>query len=85
MSGMDQDSELADKRTCCGCVGEEFLAGMIAQRAIGVCCYCGGSAPCVTIEELADEVEAAFNAHYSRTASRHPRQVSGAQRVHRLL
>ena len=33
-----------------------------------MCSYCGSSAPSVTIEELADEVETAFNAHYSRTA-----------------
>lgn len=68
MSGMDQDWEQEDRRICCGCVSEAFLSGLIAQRDIAMCSYCGSSAPSVAIEELADEVETAFNAHYSRTA-----------------
>ncbi|WP_179178671.1 RES domain-containing protein [Pseudomonas sivasensis] len=57
------------KRVCVGCIGESFLQGKIAVEVAGKCSYCDEtSSPCIEVEELATQVESAFEAHYERTA-----------------
>lgn len=58
----------ADRMVCAECIGEAFLSARIT-RTCGehLCDFCGKVAPALTIDELADEVEAAFDTHYVRT------------------
>jgi hypothetical protein len=66
MSEIDDD----EKRICCICVGETYLAQQIGNDGQpGTCSYCGDTLACITIEELADRVETAFNDHFVRTAT----------------
>jgi hypothetical protein len=59
-----------DRRICSGCVGEAFLAAEIKRRGRnGVCSYCDTEAASFTIEEMATEIEIAFDEHYYLTAS----------------
>lgn len=58
------------KRICAECVGEAFLSQQIEKDGdAGECSYCGETLACISIEELADHVEAAFGDHYVRTAN----------------
>ena len=58
------------KRICCECVREAYLAQRIEKDAqAGECSYCGETLACITVEELADHVETAFADHYVRTAN----------------
>ncbi|KVW04399.1 hypothetical protein WK91_35850 [Burkholderia cepacia] len=62
------NEELTEKRICHECVREEYLAIEIENAAVfGECTYCSGNAPSITIEELADRVDTAFEEHYVRT------------------
>lgn len=58
----------AERMVCAGCIGEAFLSGGVTSRCgETTCSFCGEVAPALTIDELADEVEAAFSVHYYRT------------------
>lgn len=65
-------SDARDEETrwiCCECVGEAYLQGEIATAATPhVCTFCGNEAPVITVDDLADRVEGAFEAHYYRTS-----------------
>ncbi len=68
MRDLDDD----EKRICYACVGEAYLAQQIGKDGeAGSCSYCGDTLECITIEALADRIEAAFDDHYVRTAN-HP-------------
>ena len=59
-----------DPWVCSDCVGEAYLSREIASSgAKHTCSYCGRAGPAITIEELADWIEGAFESHYSRTSS----------------
>jgi hypothetical protein len=65
----DDIDELKAKRICFQCIGEEYLSAEIEHDgAIALCSYCGNTAKAITVEELADRVESAFEDHYTRTA-----------------
>lgn len=65
--GMSEDED-DQKRICYGCVGEAYLAKQIEKDGQpGVCAYCGDTLACITVEELADRIETAFDHHYVRT------------------
>ena len=69
MTELDDDDAETEKRICHACIGEKYLAAEVkAKGAIGLCAYCGETDPSLTINELADEVETGFAAHYTRTA-----------------
>ncbi len=70
MPESDDDDRPAGKRICHTCVKEAFISNVIksAGKTSG-CDYCGVTAPSVTIEELADRIEQAFDEHYTRTPS----------------
>jgi hypothetical protein len=58
----------AANRICSGCVGEMFLKTLIVAEGIeAICSYCEDEAKTISIEELADLVERAFEDHYERT------------------
>ena len=60
--------QIATKRVCSDCVGERFLKALIeAEGQEAVCSYCEDEAKTISIEELADRVERAFEDHYERT------------------
>ena len=62
--------ELAKVRVCSSCVGERFLSAEIRSRGDeGICFYCKDEARTFSIDELADEISAAFRDHYYLTNS----------------
>ena len=71
MTARNDDAHDADeKRICFRCVHEEYLSGYIKKSgASKQCDYCSKKARSISIEELADEVEAAFGRHFYRTAT----------------
>lgn len=57
-------------RVCLGCVGEAHLKNLIRTTgAAGFCSYCDEEGATLSIEEVADLVERAFEEHYERTAT----------------
>jgi len=66
--------ELMSKRICSDCVREEFLSGLIAKDGfVAECDYCGDdTAATWSVKDLADAVEAAFNAHMLHTPENPP-------------
>jgi hypothetical protein len=66
----DDVENVEDLRICFNCVGEEFLKNQIKQEGENrECRYCGHEAESLTLGNISDRVEAAFDAHFSRTAS----------------
>lgn len=59
-----------DCKICHNCVREAYLSDAIeADGEVAVCHYCGDDEEkCITIEELANHVEGAFDRHYYRTS-----------------
>ncbi len=65
----DEIDELKSKRICCHCIGEEYLSAEIEREGtVEQCSYCGNTNKAVSVEELADRIESAFEDHYVRTA-----------------
>lgn len=63
-----EDDDDAERMVCAECIGEAFLsAGVTSRCGEATCSFCDEVAPALTIDELADEVEAAFSVHYYRT------------------
>ncbi|WP_200944729.1 MULTISPECIES: RES family NAD+ phosphorylase [unclassified Aureimonas] len=62
---VDDDGE---RMVCAECIGEAFLSAGVTRRCgEAICSFCGEMASAMTVEELADAVEAAFSVHYYRT------------------
>jgi len=62
------DDDVASKRICHECVGEAYLSAEIEQLGDdGACDYCGDTALSLTIVDLAERIETAFDDHYVRT------------------
>lgn len=54
---------------CADCIGETYLSDKVRRECQEhECHYCGDTVEAISLEELADEIEAAFNTHYTRTA-----------------
>ncbi|OGR26160.1 MAG: hypothetical protein A2277_08200 [Desulfobacterales bacterium RIFOXYA12_FULL_46_15] len=68
---LDHDvEELKRKKICCKCVDDDFLKqDIIKQGKKRKCSYCRRIAKCVSVEDLADRVEKAFEQHYHRTSN----------------
>lgn len=65
----DDIDELMAKHICCHCIGEGYLSAEVERDGIVArCSYCGETSKAITVEELADRVEFAFEDHYTRTA-----------------
>lgn len=62
--------EIAMRRVCSNCIGETFLRGEINQHGeAGECFYCDIDGKTITVGELADRVEMAFDQHFHRTST----------------
>lgn len=59
-----------DKRyVCAECVSDTYLANDIVKCGVErECFYCEQKEPAITVEELADQIEGAFERHYYRTS-----------------
>lgn len=69
MSDTDNDDNGIAKRICHECVGESYLSAQIEQSGEeGTCDYCGATAPSLSIDDLAEHIETAFEDHYVRTS-----------------
>lgn len=69
MTELDDDNAATDRHICHTCIGEKYLASAVkAKGVICLCAYCGRTDAALTLDELADEIETAFAAHYMRTA-----------------
>lgn len=56
-------------RICFECVGEAFLKDLIQREGTpDACSYCRENGPTISIAELADHIERAFEYHYERTS-----------------
>lgn len=65
----DDIDELTAKHICFRCVGEAYLSDEIELKGVGAqCSYCGEIGKSITLEDLADRVETAFEDHYTRTS-----------------
>src|SRR5471030_1429614 len=68
MRETESDNDPEDSRICYECVGETYLSAEIERSGDeGTCTYCGSTLPSLTVEELADCIETAFEQHYTRT------------------
>ncbi|MEP2682240.1 MAG: RES domain-containing protein [Sulfitobacter sp.] len=67
----EECEKLEEKTVCSDCVREAHLADRIENDGEeGECSFCGETEISrITLEELADHIEAAFDTHYSRTSS----------------
>ena len=64
---IDDDND--PKHICCECSKESYLAQMIKDDVkTRECSYCRQTQPCITVEELANLIETAFEDHYGRTS-----------------
>lgn len=64
------DSDIGKRRLCSDCVGEEFLSNTIAEQGdLATCFYCGREAKTFTIDDMADEIEIAFDKHFYQTST----------------
>jgi hypothetical protein len=65
---MTDDVEPEDKRICWRCVGESFLKAKVkVEGDLDECDYCGKDGKTLSIGELAEDVEGAFERHFTRT------------------
>ena len=65
----DECDELEEKTICTVCIGETYLSNCVEHEGEeDECSYCGEEVQCITLEDLADRVESAFETHYSRTS-----------------
>lgn len=70
---VNNDSMIDDHETlyiCADCIGESYLSAKV--RRLGdehECHYCDETAEAISLDELADEIDSAFEVHYTRTAS----------------
>lgn len=64
------DDEDNEKRVCHFCIGEDFLSRQVHDSgADAKCSYCDGEEePTISLNELADEVEGAFERHFERSS-----------------
>ncbi|SKA33260.1 RES domain-containing protein [Enhydrobacter aerosaccus] len=67
---LDDIDKLKLKRICDDCVGEPFLKDLIQKTGKKrKCAYCKISAPTISVGELAERVDGAFDRHYRRTST----------------
>lgn len=65
----DDIDELEAKRICHGCVAEPYLSAEVKRTGEQAKCdYCGETAQCWSIGDLAEHIEKAFEDHYTRTS-----------------
>ncbi len=69
MNALDNIST-GDRSVCTDCIGEDYLADLVTRTGTPAACYyCLNHGQTITIEELSEHVERAFDQHFVRTAS----------------
>lgn len=64
------DDGLGSKKLCCDCIGDEYLSILVKTKGDhGKCDYCLSTAAIYDLNDIADLIEEAFDAHYVRTAT----------------
>jgi hypothetical protein len=67
---MREDIDTEEKYVCADCIGEPFLKREIKKNGEEqICDYCEEKKNCYTLGQVAQRVEAAFEAHYERTST----------------
>jgi hypothetical protein len=67
---MPEVPELATRRICSVCVRESFLqAEIVREGTPGRCFYCDTEGKTISIGQLADRIDSAFDQHYEVTPS----------------
>jgi hypothetical protein len=65
-----RDVDVPDRRICSECVGDSFLQSEIETRGrVRVCFYCDKKGKSISIAQMADKVEIAFEEHFYITAT----------------
>lgn len=65
-----EETPPSDRLVCTDCIGEEYVAGLIARTGVpATCYYCSNEGRTITIEELSERVERVIGQHYLRTAT----------------
>lgn len=65
---MNKPEAASKKRICENCVGESFLKELINTKGTdAICSYCEEKSKTITIDELANLIEEAFENHFKRT------------------
>jgi RES domain/HEPN/RES N-terminal domain 1 len=66
---MESEEEISEQWVCAGCIGDTFLKDYFESNGVkGSCGYCNSQGPTISMEQLADLVETAFEHHYERTS-----------------
>ena len=68
MTEWNEHAEIAERRLCSSCIGEPFLRSEVERMgATSRCDYCGTTAFALSIDDIANYVDVAFEQHYCRT------------------
>lgn len=60
---------MTQRDICFECIGDSYLSGLVEKDGQNAeCFYCKEEQACISLEELADRVEGAFERHFARTA-----------------
>jgi hypothetical protein len=69
MTNSEHIDDIKEKRLCFGCVGETYLRYTIRRDGkSAICSYCGKKRKGISIEEMSDRIDAAFERHFRRTS-----------------
>lgn len=62
--------EPEDKQVCFDCIGDSYLKELVRSGGVSrQCSYCGNSGLAVSLRDLAEWIEEAFEVHYAPTSS----------------
>lgn len=64
----EADDGPAANRVCRACIGEPYLSELVTRTGkVAGCFYCSAETESITLKQLADQIERAFDEHYYRT------------------
>lgn len=65
----DEDDTIGKQSLCANCVGEAYLKDLIAKTGIVHSCdFCGKKGKSFSLEQVAEQIETAFENHYRQTS-----------------
>ena len=68
MTDTDEYAQLTERRLCATCIGDDFLHGAVERLGeTSKCDYCGATQSALSVGEIVDYIDAAFEQHYVRT------------------
>ena len=81
----DEIDALCEKRICNECIGDAYLKADAQKRnQVFQCSYCDRTAPTLTIDEMTDYIEWAFERHYRQTTAYTPSGPKGDDVVYAI-